>query len=191
MTINLGDFKLLQSKQGSNQVAVLVQAREGPDRGTILQHPLMDARRSVGQTLAGEKYQLPAELVDRLLEGGDVDVDYLDPMATAEDGRSYAGKWIAAMQPVAIPNGDSEDDPSASTTDSDLLVLVQYRLEKVMAPVRNMTTDLMWEGAAAIVSILIVTLSLWLFVRRVGHARESNEDRDMRHTGTTETIQIS
>ncbi|MGI9472922.1 MAG: protein kinase domain-containing protein, partial [Rubripirellula sp.] len=35
VTVNLGDFELLQSKQGANQVAVLVEAREGPAQGTI------------------------------------------------------------------------------------------------------------------------------------------------------------
>jgi serine/threonine protein kinase len=191
ITINLGDFKLLQSKQGSNQVAVLVQAREGPDRGTILQHPLMDARRSVGQTLAGVKYQLPPPLVDRLLSGGDVDVDYLDPMASAEDGRVYSGKWIAAMQPVGMPNGDIENATSDSATNTDLLVLVQYRLDKVMAPVRQMKNALLWEGAAAIISILIVTLTLWLFVRRVGNSRRDTDDLPNRHSGTTETMPIN
>lgn len=189
VTINLGDFTLLQSKQSLNQVAVLVQAREGPERGTILQHPLMDARRMDGQTMAGERYQLPTELVDRLLAGGNVDVDYLDPMATADDGAAFSGPWIAAMQPVALPyeNGSKRNGDIART---DLLVLVQYRLEKVIKPVKQMKTALMWEGAAAIGSILLVTVTLWFFVRRVGTAAQRQEDSDGKHTGMTETMPV-
>ncbi len=177
ITVNLGDFKLPQSKEGG--AAVLVQARQGRDQGTILQHPLMDKRRESGRSLAQEKYQLPPELFSRLLVGGDV--DYRDPMAAADDGEIYDGPWIAAMQTVAVPNdGVSEETEIAET---DLLVLVQYRLDKVMEPVNKMRTALLWEGAAALVSILIVTLTLWYFVRRVGSVRseprhlapESNE----------------
>ena len=112
VTINLGDFELLQSKPGANQVAVLVEAREGPVQGTILQHPLMDARRKRGVKIEGEKYQMPAALMNRILAGGDV--DYRDPLASAVDGAPYAGPWIAAMQPVSLPRrSDTDDDDFA------------------------------------------------------------------------------
>ncbi len=187
ITIDLGDFRLLQSKQGANQVAVLVQAREGLERGTILQHPLMDYRRSVGQTLADEKYQLPSDLLDRLLEGGDV--NYRDPMANAEDGATYDGPWIAAMQPVAVPYESTDGDQPSAAAKTDLLVLVQYRLDKVMAPVTEMRTALLWEGAAAIVSILIVTVTLWFFVRRVASSRKVTPKLPpSKPSGMTETI---
>ncbi|MCG8653529.1 MAG: protein kinase [Pirellulales bacterium] len=190
ITINLGDFKLLQSKQSSNQVAVLVQAREGPERGTILQHPLMDARREVGQTLANEKYQLPNPLLDQLLDGGDV--DYLDPMAEAKDGSAYAGPWIAAMQKVAVPSVRSQNGsvPPSGNNNTDLLVLVQYRLETVMEPVAQMRSALMLEGAAAIGSIMMITLTLWLFVRRVGAAPNGREESAPKSTDLAETITV-
>lgn len=195
-TVNLGDFELLQSEQGANQVAVLVEAREGPEQGTILQHPLMDERRKLGIKLENEKYQIEPQLMQRLLEGGDV--DYLDPLAVASDGSAYQGPWIAAMQPIAVPHEEYEEnavfptayvdeDPPAPPSDipddavresnekaTDLLVLVQYRLEKVIAPVHQMRTALLWEGAAAIGSILAVTLTLWFLVRRAGSTRYRN-----------------
>ncbi len=186
VTINLGDFRLPQNKEGG--AAVLVQAREGSDRGTILQHPLMDARRSVGQTLANEKYQLPPELFDRLAAGGDV--NYLDPMAGAEDGTAYEGDWLAAMQTVSVPY-ESDAGGQGETTNTDLLVLVQFRLDKVMEPVNQMRTALLWEGAAALLSILCVTLTLWFFVRRVGDVRTVKREPETPHSGTTETIAVN
>jgi eukaryotic-like serine/threonine-protein kinase len=202
-TINLGDFQLLQSEQGANQVAVLLDARTGPLRGTVLQHPLMDRRRENGRTIAGEKFQVPAGLMDRLIEGGDV--DYLDPMAKADDGSDFAGPWIAAMQPIELPydtavgseeNGaDVAKDvqpPTAPVTQqretTDMVVLVQYRLAKVFAPVGQMKSSLIWEGASAISSILLVMFTLWYLVWRGTNPIVEQEPAEEVHSGATETI---
>tara|TARA_R110002073_G_scaffold309696_9_gene480128 strand:+ start:10453 stop:12678 length:2226 start_codon:yes stop_codon:yes gene_type:complete len=194
-TINLGDFQLLQSEQGANQIAVLIEAREGPMRGTVLQHPLMDHRREAGTTLAGEKFQVDAKLIDRILEGGDV--DYRDPVSNCVDGKPYAGDWIVAMQAVELPNPDGlglDQEGELSKETTDLLVLVQYRLSTVMAPVGQMRSVLLTEGAAAIASILLVTVVLWIFVQRTGESRVASEsvpDKDTSdRTGMTETIAV-
>ena len=184
VTINLGDFELLQSEQGANQVAVLVEAREGVDRGLILQHPLYDQRRAHDIQVKDQSYQIESDLMNRLL-AGEENIDYLDPLAEVEDGREYQGPWIAAMQPVALPSlgkevlsddamGDettASDESAEPSENTDLLVLVQYRLETVMAPVTQMRKALLAEGAAALASILIVTLVLWYFVRKVDQVK--------------------
>ncbi len=202
VTINLGDFELLQSKEGANQVAVLVEAREGTSRGTILQHPLMDSRRTAGNRMEDEKYQIPLTLMDELLKEGDI--DYIDPLASAADGIAYDGPWIAAMQPVALPRKSDDSDEqertrssgpdSAARTNADLLVLVQYRLEKVMAPVNEMQSALLFEGGAALVSILVVTLTLWFFVRRVANSANASTDTVVEKPtlprGLTETMPV-
>ncbi|KAA1260049.1 Serine/threonine-protein kinase PknL [Rubripirellula obstinata] len=175
VTLNLGDFELLQSKQGANQVAVLVDARQGAARGMILQHPLYDSRRKQGIEVKEQSYQIESGLMDRLIRGGDV--DYLDPIAKVPDGADYQGPWIAAMQPVMLPKSDNNRlEPAEPATQrsgstklekADLLVLVQYRLETVMAPVTLMQWALLIEGASALASILVVMLVLWYFVRKV------------------------
>ncbi len=193
VTINLGDFELPQSKQGANQVVVLVEAREGPAQGTILQHPLMDVRRKAGVKMEGEKYQMSQTLMQRLLGGGNID-DYSDPLAAAGDGSAlYAGPWIAAMQTVRIPRDDREDGvlQSQLTNNADLLVMVQYRLEKVTEPVNSIVTSLIQGGLAAMGSILVVTLTLWLFVRRVGAPSAERQDHAPHRHGTTETMSVS
>jgi hypothetical protein len=123
--------------------------------------------------MEGEKYQITPELMDRLLAGSDV--DYLDPLAQAGGGHTYAGQWIAAMQPVSLPQEDRPDEPPAPLPDNvadttDLLVLVQYRLDKVIAPVAGLRSALLWEGASAVASILAVTLILWFLVRRANYS---------------------
>ena len=196
VTVNLGDFELLQSKQGNNQVAVLVEARPGPTQGTILQHPLMEGRRAAGENMAGEKYQITNDLMERLLAGSDV--DYLDPLAASDGGDPYAGHWIAAIQPVSLPLEVPPEEPSADgdstpieSDPTDLLVLVQYRLEKVIAPVAGMRSALLREGALSIGAILLVTLALWLVVRRVtsNPSSDRSDDRAPSHQ-IAETMEV-
>ncbi len=199
VTFNLGDFELLRENESmsnptsaghpsGSQVAVLVEARQGPLRGTLLQHPLMDRQRRDGGSRSGQRFQVPPDLVDRLLQGGDV--GYRDPMAQAPGGTSYSGEWLAAMQPVTLPDAPSQirdvvdgpaearphadqtphDDssPSASklSRSTDLLVLVQYRLADVLGPVGELRRSLFREGLTAIAAILLGTFGLWWVVRR-------------------------
>lgn len=167
-TINLGDFQLLQSSRGASQLAVLIEAREGPLRGTVLQHPLMDRKRSRGETLSDQRFQVPERLLDRLLDGDDA--VYLDPMTAAPSGDEFSGKWIAAMEPITLPesqNAQEVDMEVPAGRETDLLVLVQYRLSEVLGPVGQLRQELFREGLAAIASILLVTFALWWVVRRV------------------------
>ncbi len=184
-TINLGDFELLQRQQSNDQVAVLLEAREGPQRGTTLQHPLMDHRRQIGETLAGEKYQVANSSLDRLLDGGYT--GYTDPLATARDGQAYAGSWIAAMQPVRLPQSDDER-ANRPSSNADLFVLVQYRLEKVLKPVQSMRTTLLTEGAIAVCSVLLVAFALWNYARRVSDVTTSATRIAAPPTDVAETV---
>jgi serine/threonine protein kinase len=195
VTINLGDFELLQSEQGANQVAVLVEARQGAEQGTILQHPLMDQLREQGIKMLGQKYQMPAEMFRRLLVRGD-DIDYLDPLARGKHGQAYQGAWIAAMQPVRVPGQRDPTTPAAgdesdldAKNDTDLLVLVQYRLEKVLQPVERMQRALLLEGSAALGSILIVTFTLWWLVRRANRLGNESTTDSLTADQMTQTMQ--
>jgi hypothetical protein len=174
VTINLGDFQLLQSSRGASQVAVLIEARQGPLRGTVLQHPLMDRQRIRGETLSDQRFQVPQRLLDRLLDGDDE--VYLDPMTAAPNGDAFAGKWIAAMELITLPESQNAQDTEDSTDrETDLLVLVQYRLSEVLGPVGQLRQELFREGLAAIASILLVTFALWWVVRRVTQDEDLEE----------------
>lgn len=220
VTINLGDFQLLPKEQVDEEVAVLVDAREGGRRGTLLQHPVMqEVAQQSGETddssLVGMEFQIPEELMDKLTDGGDV--DYRDPVVTVKGGEEYAGEWIAAIEPIELPEkstaaNDREDDfsakvsrdgtaatmePLATGEDSttDLLVLVQYRQSKMFAPVSEMKSSLYWEGAAAILSVFIVTMTMWYFVLRASGSDsedlepdpQSPEDVDVAETMPAQT----
>ncbi len=188
MTINLGDFELLQGDSGDNLIAVLVDAREGSKRGTVLQHPYLETRHREGKPHNGQSYRVDEALMDALLRGGEVD-EYHDPVAREDDADRYTGKWLAAMQPVRVPGEDSvagDDSESGRYGDqqADLLVLVQYRLNKVFAPVDTMRRRLHWDGAVGLLAILMVSATLWFLARRSGGDERFHSGRPKSGSGS-------
>ena len=177
-TTNLGDFELLRTDEQSDQLAVVIDARSGPLRGTVLQHPLMDNRRRVGEAMAGERFQVSEELLNDLVAGNDV--DYRDPLAEAGDGTEFKGSWLAAVAQIALPKNDDDDigDGASEPTNTDMLVLVQYRLSKVFEPVGHMKQQLLVEGALAVLSVVFVTFLMWYFVGRVSDQARKEDSSD-------------
>lgn len=169
ITTNLGEFELIQSDASTEQVAVLIDSRQGDKYGTILQHPLMDQRAAQGYSLATRRFQLSLPLLDQLLEGRDV--DYIDPVADTDGGQAYQGTWLAAVQPVALPQSERNEGEH-----SELLVLVQYRLSNVTAPVQTLLESLWREGAIAMVAIVLVMFLLWYLVLRASDLRVDRFD---------------
>jgi hypothetical protein len=173
-TTNLGGFDLMKSDRepqvGIDQVTVLVDTRAGQRRGTIIQHPLLDLPVRTdpqGGPLARRDSPVRAPVVDpatldALLAGQDI--DYLDPMGREPGGQDFRGRWVAAAQPVALPQFGSDEREG----NTDLLVLVEYRWSDVIAPVTALVNQLMLYGALAVAGILVVIFLLWAFVRRAG-----------------------
>jgi len=177
-TTNLGDFELLRADEQSDQLAVVIDARSGPLRGTVLQHPLMDSRRRVGEAMAGERFQVSDQLLNDLIAGNDV--DYRDPLAEAGDGAEYKGSWLAAVTQIALPQKEDAvmDSDGSEQAHTDMLVLVQYRLSKVFEPVGFMKQQLLVEGALAVLSVVFVTFLMWYFVGRVSDRTPKDDATD-------------
>ncbi|MEM0927232.1 MAG: hypothetical protein AAGJ83_14405, partial [Planctomycetota bacterium] len=87
-------------------------------------------------------------------------------------GSEFAGEWLAAMQTVEVPTEELYDSATPENQEAgnraDLLVLVQYRLQSVFAPVAEMKQTLFLEGIWAVTSFLLVSLTLWFLVRMIG-----------------------
>lgn len=168
ITTNLGDFESMRDSQLSDQLAVVIEARDGPLRGTVLQHPLMDKQTDVGGSLAGKRFRIPDSMLDGLLNNADV--NYIDPMSKAPNGDVYSGPWLAAIAPIGLPKEltttDKENGETASP-ESDLLVLVQYRLSKVFEPVGELKRQLLIEGSIALALIFGLTVAMWIYVDRI------------------------
>ncbi|MCI0685052.1 MAG: serine/threonine protein kinase [Gemmataceae bacterium] len=137
MTVELGQFAGLRvgdhDAEKDDRFAVLLDTKEdqlegSPQRGLILQHPWFEELRSKQSgklpmlRLAPQQLKRLEELRKARLHpetpanGNDVDTNYQDPA-----GGDYAGRWLAAFEPVII-QGRTE-----KTKDTGWAVIVQER----------------------------------------------------------------
>ena len=125
-TVDLGDLNPLVNRRDTaladdeserdDLIAAVVEARPGDTLGTILDHPLM--RRDGFQTQSRD-FRIPPAVMEQLIGGQRV--DYEDPMAAADGGDPYDGRWIAAIEPVRLPDPDAGatiDDGGSSHRDN-------------------------------------------------------------------------
>ena len=151
LSVEVGNFVDLLS--GSDQFAVLVDAREGQSKGRILQHPLFDK-------LLEEQGELPDRFNDYqvkpefLLAGHDAGAsftNYVDPVADDPTGNDYAGTWLASESPVTV-----RDQPSG------LFVLVQEKHDYAIKPtLQQLTGSLLTIGEIALAGMAVVLIVLW------------------------------
>ena len=177
-TTNFGDFRQFQTteQQDLDLIGVLVDARDGENRGTILQHPWM-TQSSVDHSRVEKKFKVPSGTMDNLLEGGVF--DYVDPIASTKEGAVFAGDWIAAVHRVHLPQSSfGEKAAEPQETQTDWLVMVQFRLSKAIARVDDLTDRLITEGFLAAIAILIVNAAMWLIVRRLSSPPRSDDRTD-------------
>ncbi|MGV3485112.1 MAG: hypothetical protein ACO1RT_11905, partial [Planctomycetaceae bacterium] len=103
----------------------------------------------------------------------------------APGGSPFDGSWLAAVAPVALPQHDDavvgEDADIGRPQNTEMLVLVQYRLSKVFEPVGHMQRQLLFEGALAMLSIVLVTFLMWYFVNRITNQSKVEESADEPH----------
>ena len=156
LTINLGDFAYLRTNYDPDQFVVLIDGRQGPNYGVILQHPLFDQLAATG-TGAASQFRIDDQQLLKLQS--DANYRYRDPVAQAAGGEAFRGEWIPATKLVRLPDGLEGGQ--------QMIVLVQQRYAKAMEPVRNLGATLKREGIWALVGVIAVVLVLWYVVVRV------------------------
>ncbi|AMV32247.1 Serine/threonine-protein kinase PknB [Pirellula sp. SH-Sr6A] len=175
LTINLGDFDLLPdessdgmsgSRRKSDRLAVMVDGHAGTGfqketrEGTILQHPAFSQFAEEYANAPNIKYQIDDGMLSRLK--GDGTYQYIDPVSIDDAGQEYAGQWIAAMAKVEISR--KTVDSIERKEPANLWVLVQARADTVTSPVASMGEKMMREGFIALLTLLAMVCSLWMFV---------------------------
>lgn len=173
LTVNLGDFVLLSDVSagvGSAQFTTLVDGRSGNQRGTLLQHPLIQSMDR--ETMLRSKMpQIDEQQLEQLQNLNGI-LDYEDPAAEMPGGRDFAGTWIAAMAQVQLPRSARTSSELTANVDqrpaSDLWVLVQEKSSTVSAPVTELGARLQMETYMELGVLLLVVLAMWAFVFRVG-----------------------
>ena len=160
-TVNLGDFAYFRSNGDTERFAVLIDGREGTNKGVILQHPHFDDLRRRGTPLKepqlATKYRLSAEQLRAIR--GNKRYRYQDPLAETSGGEAYAGDWIAAVERVRLPDADGAPQ--------EMIVLVQQQFAEAVSPVKHLAQRLKREGLWALLGILGVVLVLWYIVMRM------------------------
>lgn len=194
LTIDLGDLKLLpekfhdygtESSSGSrDRFAALIDGREGNGQGTLLQHPYLDT--PAARKPDARVPRIGQNFLSDLKQSGGI-VDYEDPSSKYENGESYHGTWIAAMERVRI--APSHETKARNTGDSDLWVIVQERGSRVAAPVVQLGSRLQSESYIELAAVVIVMLALWYFVfvqsnANLNVASQSASSKGVSETGT-------
>jgi hypothetical protein len=184
LTIDLGDFDLLpDDTRQSDQFAVMVDGHAGSfERGTheegkLLQHPVFKDNPST----VDFGHKIDEEMLSELK--GEGTYKYIDPVSSDVAGKDYAGKWIAAMSKVEVLR-KSNDSPERREP-ANLWVLVQTRANTVTAPVENMGRKMIGEGLFALLTMLAMICSIWVFVVWVMRLPESFRSAVRSRTGST------
>ncbi|MBW8885721.1 MAG: cache domain-containing protein, partial [Planctomycetia bacterium] len=166
LTVDLGDFQLSAgpTKQDHEQFLVLVDAREGPDQGIILHHPLFEEMDVLGKEVPSEllkpEYRVPPAIIR-----GDGQTNYRDPLGKFKDSdglaKDYDRRWLAASTHVLPPVGAAEH------SESGLVVMVQSDYQSVVRPARQLGQQFIRNSFWMFLVMLTVSLSLWYIVVRM------------------------
>lgn len=208
MTVELGSFGELRpgAREGSNQIAVLVDSRDDSrgHKGLLLQHPVlferlrhrqqlpayhvsadqvlrMERLRSAARAASGnihggtEPATPPGPALAALMQAGELSVDeaYEDPV-----GGSFAGRWLAAMEPV-IARGQ----------DTGWVVVVQERYPDITGPIDRLGRTLLRIGILGLAAAGVLLTLLWLVVLRLLHEepRDAARASRLRASGRRDT----
>jgi len=150
LTVKVG--QLLELPGLENQFAVLVDRREGQNKGLILDHPLFNK-------LLAEQGKLPDRFKDYRLAETELPIhphqreDYRDPLAADPEGGEYRGRWLAQMQPIRLHDKKI-----------GWVVLVQQVYQTAIgSTLARLRFSLIGYGAAALVMIGLVMAAVWKF----------------------------
>ncbi|MEM7457805.1 MAG: hypothetical protein AAF456_26020 [Planctomycetota bacterium] len=177
-TVELGS--LISFPGNADQYAMLIDGREGPDRGVILEHPLY-------QDIMKRNLEVPIRTVNLShdVEFPEVASPFLDPVADIEGGEDYGEPHLAAIAAVRVKDLESrkllpEIDPEereevelAFKHDTGLFVIAAESQEDVVAPAYALGRTLGWISLGALALLLAVAVTMWILVNRM--MRESRE----------------
>jgi len=160
MTVAIGRF--VEFDAGENQFAVLVNNREGKNKGVVLQHPLFDklVATSTDKRLP-DRFTAYRVNADDLPNTPDRQEHYSDPLAVAPEGGEYAQKWLAQMEPVRMGDKDTGKD-------TGWIVIVQEAYQSAIGDTLDeLTRGLVRSGAIALGLIALVMAALWGMAKRL------------------------
>ncbi len=159
MTVEVGrliDFL----RSGDKQFAVLIDNRDGDNKGVILQHPLFDR-------FVEKQGQVPDRFKNYRLKPEDVPEDqarkerYRDPLAADAEGEAYDRHWMAETETVTV-RGEK----------TGWIIVVQQAYDATIgATLETLTRGLVRSGLAALGSIVVLMIGIWIWAIRMTSKR--------------------
>lgn len=149
LTMEVGRFGELQGSD--DQFAVLVDWRDGDNKGVILQHPLFDQ-------LLADRGSIPDRFKQYRLAHTDLPVgvartrNYLDPLSEDPDGKAFRKHWLAQMEPVVLRGQDS-----------GWLVIIQESYDTAIgASLARLRAALSNYGLIGLAVVVLLLAGLWM-----------------------------
>ncbi len=148
LMVEVGRF--VEWQKGENQIAVLVDWRDGANKGLILQHPLQEEQKRVLDVRV-DVDNAPAP-PSRL-------TNYHDPLAPPEDNGEI--RWLAYIQPVSVRDKRT-----------GLAVIVQEEYSPgIGGTLAKLKKDMLSYGVLALGIIVTIMVGLWAFAMRLQRGR--------------------
>ncbi|NLY02580.1 MAG: serine/threonine protein kinase [Rhodopirellula sp.] len=152
LTVKVGNFVDFE-RRNRKQFAVLVDWRDGPNKGIILQHPLFEEMENATG-------RVPDRFKDYRISATSLPASpsrrqfFHDPMAADPQGKPYDTRWLAEMHPVAVRGEDT-----------GWLVIVQEAYSGAPNTIgwsmSQLRDGLVRYAAAALTVVLLIVLGLW------------------------------
>jgi len=157
VTLTREIHRFVELQRGSEQYAVLVDLRDGKNKGLILEHPLFDQWMQKHKELPAGFEQIRLSS-DQLPEGDpDRRENYVDPVGETPEGAAFRKRWLAGAAPVKIRDGNT-----------GWMVIVQESYDEAIgSTLDDLKTSLWKSGLMAVCVVTVLSTGLWAFVIRV------------------------
>jgi hypothetical protein len=142
--------------RAEDQFAVLVDFRDGKNKGMVVQHPLLDVMAERGGV--PDRFMDDRVTADSLPDSPEHGANYVDPLGADEEGGPYRQRYLAQAAPVQVRGQDT-----------GWLVIVQEGYDSAIgSTIVRLRAELIRSGVIALALVGLVMAGLWMFVARVG-----------------------
>jgi hypothetical protein len=163
----LGDEKDFSA--GHGRFVTLVDGRDGPNRGVILQHPLFNDILAKNTKLPDyREYRVPLDDLPTSSDSVSRIELYVDPLSAVPEGKEYARRWIAAREKVQLESSDAN-----GPLETGLVVLIQENYDSAAVPIERLGRKLLRDGIRSLIFVVVGVIYLWYLVTRA--LRDPNE----------------
>jgi hypothetical protein len=164
LLVEVGRFAEWEEK-GKHQKAVLVDWRDGSNKGLILQDPDMDDLLDKQQVAPDFLKDLKVD-VEKIKDIPCQLTNYLDPLAQQANGKEQ--RWLAHFEPV-----DARDQPTG------LAVIVQEEYSQgIGGALAKLEQRMLSYGVLALGIIVTLMIGLWAFAIRLYGGRAATHPPD-------------